>query len=321
MRVAFHLVDREGVREVRLDRASLEELAARADFYWLDLHGASTADIELLGEVFGFHRLAVEDATHFGQRPKIEAYDEEVFLVVYGAAPDEDSLVEVHCFYSDRFLITVRRDPCPAFREARDRHERWRHELAEPALVLHRVVDGLVDSFFPVLADVDDFIDAVEEGIFARPDQEQLRRVFGMKRRLVAFRKVISPARDLMAGVASGMTRLPAMTREAEHSFRDVYDHLIRLTDMIDSYRDLLTGVTDAYLSTVSNRLNEVMKQLALIATIFLPLTFVTGFFGQNFPWLIGHVGGLGWFLALGIGAQLVALGLLVVFFRRRGWF
>jgi magnesium transporter len=321
VRVAVHLIDRESVREFGLDRAGLEELAARRDFYWLDLHAPSAEEVELLGEVFGFHRLAVEDAIHFGQRPKVEAYDDEVFLVLYGAAPDEDSLVEVHCFYADRFLITVRRDPCPAFREARDRHERWRHELAEPALVLHRVVDGLVDSFFPVLADFDDFIDAIEEGIFARPDEHQLRRVFGMKRRLVAFRKVISPARDLMAGVANGLTPLPAMTREAERSFRDVYDHLIRLTDMIDSYRDLLTGVTDAYLSTVSNRLNAVMKQLALIATIFLPLTFITGFFGQNFPWLVTHVGGLGWFLALGIGTQLVALGLLVLYFRRRGWF
>jgi magnesium transporter len=142
-----------------------------------------------------------------------------------------------------------------------------------------------------------------------------------MKRRLVALRKVISPQRDLMASIASGLADLPGMSPDAERHFRDVYDHLIRLTDMIDSFRDLLTGASDAYLSTVSNRLNGVMKQLAVIATIFLPLDFVTGFFGQNFPWMVEHIGGLGWFIALGIGSQVATLAVLLLYFRRRGWF
>lgn len=317
----YHLIDAGGAAGFTLDRASLEALRARPDFYWLDLHGPSAEEVELLGGVFGFHPLAVEDATHFDQRPKLEQYDDFVFLVAYGAAPDEDSLVEVHCFYSERYLVTVRRDPCPAFRDVRERHARRPAELAEPARVLYRVLDALVDSFFPLLSDVDDFIDAVEEGIFTSPDQEQLRRIFLMKRRLVSLRKVISPQRDLMASVASGVVDVPGATPDAERHFRDVYDHLIRLTDMIDSFRDLLTGATDAYLSTVSNRLTVVMKQLAVIATIFLPLTFVTGFFGQNFTWLVDHVGGIAWFLALGIGTQLAAVALLVVYFRRRGWF
>jgi magnesium transporter len=121
----------------------------------------------------------------------------------------------------------------------------------------------------------------------------------------------------LMGGIAE----LPGLADEDERYFRDIYDHLIRISDLIDSYRDLLTGAMDVYLSTVSNRLNSVMKQLTIIATIFLPLTFITGFFGQNFDWMVGHIGSLPVFLGLGIGSELIALLVLLAFFKRRGWF
>ena len=317
-----HLIDRGGAQDVGVDRALLERLAGEKGFWWLDLHGPTDELLGLLGEVFGFHPLAIEDAMNFGQRPKLDEYDDFVFLVVYGAAPDEDDLVEIHCFYSERYLVTVRRDDCPAFAEARERHERRPDRLREPALALYRVVDGLVDSFFPLLSTFDEFIDAVEEGIFTQPDQEQLRRIFLMKRRLV------SSAAGRRAGARPrgqhrerGRSSCRAASAESERSFRDVYDHLIRLTDTIDSYRDLLTGAVDAYLSTVSNRLNDVTKQLALIATIFLPLTFITGFFGQNFTWMVDAVGGETPFWVLGVGLQLLAVIALLVYFKRRRWF
>jgi len=316
-----HLIDPGGATDVGVDRGLLERLRREERFWWLDLHSPTEEVLGLLGEVFGFHALAIEDATSFGQRPKLEEYDDFVFLVVYGAAPDEDDLVEVHCFYSDRFLVTVRRDDCPAFAEARERHGRRPDRLREPLLVLYQVVDGLVDSFFPLLTTVDEFIDAVEDAIFTAPDQEQLRRIFLVKRRVVALRRIVAPQRDLVASLASGVAALPGHSAESERLFRDVYDHLIRLTDTIDSYRDLLTGSVDAYLSTVSNRLNDVTKQLAVIATIFLPLTFLTGFFGQNFRWLVDVIGGEVDFWVLAVGLQVVALAGLLVLFRRRGWF
>jgi magnesium transporter len=318
--VRAHLIDRDGAEDVTIDRDLLERLRAQRG-WWLDLHSPPDDALALVGETMGFHPLAIEDAVNFGQRPKIEEYDEFVFLVVYGAAPDEDDVVEIHCFYTERFLVTVRRDDCPAFAEARERHRRRPARSAEPALVLHQLIDGLVDSFFPLLSTFDEFIDAVEEGIFTRPDQEQLRRIFLAKRRLVQLRRVVAPQRDLVASLASGVLDLPGQTPESERFFRDVYDHLIRLTDTIDSYRDLLTGAVDAYLSTVSNRLGDVTKQLAVIATIFLPLTFVTGFFGQNFAWMVDAVGGELDFWLLGVGLQVVTLAGLFVLFRRRGWF
>ena len=315
-----HLIDRSGPRTIAFDRQGLEELRSSAQFFWLDVREPAPEDVELIGSIFGFHPLSIEDAINFGQRPKLDDYDDYVFLVVYGQAPDEDNLVEVHCFYSEKLLITIRRDHCPAFSEVRERQARRRDPLADPVLVLYRVVDGLVDSFFPLLADFDDLIDAIEEGIAERPDDEQLRRIFRLKRDLVRLRKVIAPQRDLAAGMASGIQQLPGSTTESERAFRDVYDHLIRLTDQLDSYRDLVTGVMDVYLSTVSNRLNAVMKQLTVLATVFLPLTFITGFFGQNFAWMVRSVGGEAAFWTLGVALQLGVAVALVGMFRRRGW-
>jgi magnesium transporter len=292
----------------------------RAGFFWLDLDRPEPEDFTILREAFGFHPLAVEDSEHFQQRAKIEEYDDFVFLVVYGASPDDDRLVEVHCFYSERFLVTVHRDDCPAFAEVRRRYQQ-RDGPDRPSLLLYRIVDGLVDSFFPILADFDDRIDELEDQIFRDAGEEQLQEVFRMKRLLVGMRKAVTPQRDAFAALTAGAAQLPGLAEEDERYFRDVYDHLIRISDLIDSYRDLLSSAMDVYLSTVSNRLNAVMKQLAVIATIFLPLTFVTGFFGQNFGWLVGHIGGEAGFLVLGIGLELATVVFLMVFFKRRGWF
>jgi magnesium transporter len=132
---------------------------------------------------------------------------------------------------------------------------------------------------------------------------------------------VIEPQRDLVATIVNGSAELPGSTLEVERSFRDVYDHLIRLTETLDSYRDVVTGVIDLYNSTVSQRQNAIVKQLTAIASIFLPLTFITGYFGQNFAWMVDAVGGQVAFFVLGLGLQVVALLLLLAFFKHRGWF
>ena len=153
------------------------------------------------------------------------------------------------------------------------------------------------------------------------PTDAQLQEIFRMKRLLVGLRKAITPQRDMFARVMGGVADLPGLNEEDERYFRDVYDHLIRISELIDSYRDLLTSAMDVYLSTVSNRLNAVMKQLAVIATIFLPLAWLTGFFGQNFGYLVRSIGSWEAFLGIGVGTELVALTILLAFFWRRGWF
>jgi magnesium transporter len=316
-----HVVHEEQVGELHLSRESAERLLASGSFFWIDLHRPTEGDFAILRDVFGFHPLALEDSEHFGQRAKLDDYDDFVFLVVYGAVADEDRLVEVHCFYSERFLVTVRRDDAPAFTEVRRRYQKRKAPIDDPAQLLYRIVDALVDSFFPVLADFDDRIDELENETFMNASDEQLQQIFAMKRLLVGMRKAVTPQRDLFASLMGGVAELPGMTAEDERYFRDIYDHLIRISDLIDTYRDLLTSSMDVFLSTVSNRLNVVMKQLAVIATIFLPLTFITGFFGQNFSWMVGHIGGWPLFVGLGIGSEVVTVALLVTFFKRRGWF
>ncbi len=274
----------------------------------------------MLHEVFGFHPLAVEDAVHFDQRPKLDAYDDFVLLVAYGANADKDGLVEVHCFLSERFLVTVHRDDCPPFEALRRRAARKRSIAAQSAIALHGVVDALVDSFFPELSKLDDRIDALESAVLRRPTDAQLQEIFHLKRRLVRWRKIITAQRDLFTSVVAGAVRLPGMNAETERYFRDVYDHLIRISDLIDSYRDLLTGAMDLYLSTVSNRLNEVMKRLTIIATIFMPLTWITGFFGMNFDALVSGVAGWPMFVVLGLLTQVVVAVAMLAVFRRHGW-
>jgi magnesium transporter len=316
-----YVVDDGGTGEVRLDRGSAEELLARGRFFWLDLDRPGTADFAVLRDVFRFHPLAVEDSEHFGQRPKIEDYDNFAFVVLYGASPDEDRLVEVHCFYSEHFLITVHRDDCPAFAEVRRRYQERGEPIGRPSLLLYRIVDGLVDSFFPMLADFDNRIDELQNEIFLQTSDAQLQEIFQMKRLLVGMRKVMSPERDTFAKVIGGVANLPGLTDEDERYFRAVYDHLIRISDLIDSYRDLVTSALDVYLSTVSNRQNAVLKQLAVIATIFLPLSWLTGFFGQNFGFLVRSIGRWETFVGVGIGTELIAVVVLLSVFKRRGWF
>jgi magnesium transporter len=310
-----------GAERLEFTRKIAESLLSGGRFFWLDLPQPTEGDFEVLRDVFEFHPLALEDSEHFGQRAKLDDYDDFVFLVVYGAVPDEDRLVEVHCFYSERYLVTVHRDDAPAFAEVRRRYQKRNKQVENPALLVYRIIDGLVDSFFPILADFDDRIDELENQIFLQAKEEQLQEIFAMKRLLVGMRKAVTPQRDMFAGLMGGVAELPGMTQENERYFRDIYDHLIRISDLIDTYRDLLTGAMDVFLSTASNRLNVVTKQLAVIATIFLPLSFITGFFGQNFGWMVVHIGGWPLFLGLGIGTELVALAILLVFFKRRGWF
>jgi magnesium transporter len=315
-----YLIAKDG-SAATMDSQSVRHLLDEGELLWLDLYRPDADELGLLTTVFGIHQLAVEDAEQFGQRPKLEDYDDFTQLIAYGVEDAGESLVEVHCFYSERYLVTVRHGDCAAFAEVRARLGHGpRPKPISRLLLLHHILDELTDGFFPVLSTFDDRVDQLQDEIFAKPTDEQLSELFTRKRWLIGVRKVITPQRDLIASLVSGVTDLPGMTREIERYFRDLYDHLIRISDLVDSYRDLLTGSMDAYLSTVSNRLNVVMKQLTVIATIFLPLSFITGFFGQNFAWMVQRIGGLPAFLVIGLGGELAVVAGMLVLFRRRGW-
>jgi magnesium transporter len=312
-----------------IDEAKIKDHLKRDHFFWMDLTSPSHADLAKLGELFGFHPLALEDVEHEHERPKLDNYGDYVFLVFYGAwrqdatehsalQTEHSALHEVDMFVSGHYLITLHRDPLPPLDD--QRKQLAGRVLHSEQFLLYRVLDALTDSFFPILAEIDEELDDLESAVLENPTDQQLQRLFSLKRELIAMRKVVTPQRDLFASSVEDIAELPGLELDERDYFRDIYDHLIRISDLIDSYRDLLSGATDLYLSTVSNRQNDVMKQLTIIATIFLPLAFITGFFGQNFGYMVNHIrsGAVFWFV--GVGSMAATALSLLVFFRRKGW-
>jgi magnesium transporter len=306
-----------------IDEQKIKKLLEEDQFFWLDLDDPSDEDIRRLGHIFDFHPLALEDTRYFHQRPKLDDYGDYALLVFYGG-PEKtseqlDDLREVHMFVSGKYLITVHRAPLPELHEERNKIDG--RAIHSEQFVIYRILDALTDSYFPPLGRIDDEIDELEDAMIAGPSNEQLDRIFALKRALVHMRKIVTPERDLFASAIDQVAELPGLTLDERDYFRDVYDHLIRISDLIDSYRDLLSGATDLYLSTQANRQNEVMKQLTIIATIFLPLTFLTGFFGQNFAWLVRNISAEWVFWVFGVGGLLFSCVLLGVYFWRKRWF
>jgi magnesium transporter len=301
-----------------VDDRAIDELTARREFFWLDLVDPSPEQLGALAKRFGWHPLALEDMQKRGQRPKLDGYGDHMLLVFFGARQvghDAPAVIEVHLVVSGDWVVTVHDGRCSELDElrARLRADRTKGEQ----FVVYSILDTLTDTFFPVLEAIDDAIDELEDAIVLGPNDEQLQRIFHLKRSLVTLRRIVTPQRDLAARTISDIAELPGLDPGTRDYFRDVYDHLIRVSDMVDSYRDLLTGAMDVYLSTVSNRTNVVMKQLTLVATIFLPITALTGFFGQNFGWLVLHVRSLWAFMAFGVGGIVLSCAILLVWFRR----
>jgi magnesium transporter len=305
-----------------IDSRAIDELIARGEFFWLDLVDPGAEQLDELARRLGWHPLALEDVQKRGQRPKLDGYGDHMLLVFYGAREvglDAPNVIEVHLVVSGDWVVTVRRGGCSELDELRRRLPA-NHEQGEQ-FVVYRILDTLTDTFFPVLESIDDAIDELEDAIVLGPSDEQLQRIFHLKRSLVTLRRIVTPQRDLAARTIDDLAELPGLDPGTHDWFRDVYDHLIRVSDMVDSYRDLLTGAMDVYLSTVSNRTNVVMKQLTLVATIFLPITALTGFFGQNFGWLVLHVRSLWAFMAFGVGGIVLSSAILFVWFRRSRFF
>jgi magnesium transporter len=301
-----------------IDREAIAGLLQRDEYFWLDLTDPGADEVAALGEVFSFHPLALEDLVKRGQRPKLDDFGDYMFLVYYGAIAAADGKVEleeVHAFLSGGYIVTSHQHRCAVLEEARQRFDAQQPRSEQ--FVVYRVLDGLTDSFFPILERLDERMERLDGEIFERPDPAQLEEITDLRRQLVALRRVVTPQRDLLARGVDDILEIPGLEADSRNYFRDVYDHSIRISDQIDSYRDLLAGSRDAYLSVVSNRLNQITKQLTVVATIFLPLSFIVGFFGQNFRWLVVNIDSAGAFFVLGIGSLVLSVIGLLVWFRR----
>jgi magnesium transporter len=296
-----------------VDPGVLEELQSREQFFSLDLDDPDSKEIAALGAILGLHELAVEDTQEFGQRPKADTYGEQLLLVYYGARLDRDGTpvpVEVHLHVSSRYVITVHRDRCRQFDLIRELFKR--EAPSDEGTVIYKVIDALTDSIVDVLEHVADQVEDFEGELFRRPRARDRDRMAVLKRSLGPVRRVVVTQRQMFGRAVEDIIALPGMSREASAYYRDVGDHLARAGDDLDATRDTLQGMLETYS-------NEVQERLTIVATIFLPLTVITSFFGQNFAWLINHIGSAWAFWGLGIGGLLVSCCAIVVWLIRSG--
>lgn len=317
-RVPWTLVHADGTAAEGVDIAEVETRLASGEHFWLDIGHPEAGELEALAEKLALHRLARDDLGVYGQRPKADDYPGHTLLVLFGATHDEDTLVEVHAVVAEAWLLTVHTEACPAFIDLRKR-TMLGGPLPSTAVLMNRTADALADSFYPELERLDDRVDELEHLVLGDSEEDLLSEVLGLRRQLVVMRRVLGPQRDVVARLAAGTIELPGADAETRLGFRAAQDELFRVTELIEAQRDLLTGALEVHLSTVSNRLNEVMRRLAAVSTVFLPITFLSGFFGQNFAYMVSNVDS-GAAFVLGTLLELaVAVG-VVVYLRIRRW-
>jgi magnesium transporter len=306
----------------------LEEAAARCGqggFVWLGLFEPGAEELAQVRDTFGLHELAVEDAQTFHMRPKIESYDQDVRLVIlrtarYDDAAEEVEFGEISVFLAPAFVITVRQGVASELRGARQRLEQ-RPELlaAGSSSALWAILDQVVDDYAPVVAGLEHDIDQIEATVFSGA-VAPTERIYSLRRHATDFYRAVHPLLSVVATVeraGDASALLPYL--------RDVHDHLLLVNEEVAAQRDLLGTVLEANMAVisveqtkVSVQQNATMEQLTILATVFLPLTFITGFFGQNFAWLVGRITGLTAFLIYGIGGLAVPLTLLFMWLRLR---
>ena len=288
----------------------------------VDLVDPSPQDFDRISEAFHFHPLAMEDAQTRHQRPKIDIYEDFFFLVFYAVREPPGEVYfdtqEIAIFIGSNYLVTVHQGPCV---EIEGTVKRWRENVPHgdhsgAAVLLYSILDSIVDNYFPVLDAVAERTDELEQKIFESSGHEALELIFQLRKNLLALRRVLAPERDLMGVIARRDVEL--LGEETSIYFQDVYDHVLRVTDAIDTYRDLLSGALDAYLSVTSNNLNQVMRTLTSWSIILMSLAVISGIYGMNFVHMPELSLSFGYYAAL---AGMFTLGAtLFAWFKRINW-
>ena len=291
-------------------------------FVWLDVQRPTQKDMQLLERCFSFHPLAIEDSMTTIQRPKIDRYDNYLFIVLHAAIlaahTDKATSLEVDSFVGENYVVTVHLKPIPSVSSTWERCIRNKGIMSRGSAYLFYVLaDALVDNYFPILEKLDKEIQKVEDSVFKDANSATLNKIFDLKENVLILRRILGPQRETMNFIARGGYE-PIIPTGLSIYFRDVSDLLARINDNLDAYRDLLTSAVDGYMSSTSNKLNEIMKVLTIIATIMMPLTLISGIYGMNFrfmpelQWRYGY-------LAI-VGVMLILAGGMLLFFKRKKW-
>jgi magnesium transporter len=305
-----------------LDRMSLRQaLESKKGVLWVDLEDPLPEEVEILGPaVFDFHPLAIEDCLHAQSRPKIDDYDDYVYLVFHAWKKAEDGvrLEEVDFFLGKNYVVSYHVEPRYSRSALADKIEKdAKLVLGHGAdMLLHQIFDLMVEKYTVVVDALDERVDALETEILENATDETLKKILVLKKDLQELFRMIRHQRDVMSSLSR--EGHPMITKKARTFFRDIYDHVVRAHDTVEGLRDEVAGARDAYLSMMSNRVNAVMKGLSLVATIILPLTFVTGIYGMNFRDMPLLNDPSGFWVTCSAMAALAAL--MFVWFRKNGW-
>ena len=295
---------------------------------WINVEGLHDVKlIEKVGKHFGFHPLALEDVLNCGQRPKLEDYGSYHFLVMKSLLRKEQELQieQISFFIGNNYVITFQEVPGDSFEAVRERirHGKGQIRRMGPDYLLYALIDALVDEFFPVLESYGERVEELEDVVILRPEPATLNEIHRIKRELLLLRRTAWPEREVINALQREEAHL--IRPETRVFLRDCYDHAVQVIDMIETYRDLASGLLEVYLSSISNRLNEVMKVLTIISTIFIPLGFIAGVYGMNFNPEASplNMPELNWYFGypMALGIMAVVAGALVIYFRRKGWF
>jgi len=289
---------------------------------WVDLDSATPEEARILSDVFHFHELAIEDAMSAAHHPKIESYGDYLYLILHGI----DFSAEDHCFQTKdvdfflgaQYLVTVHPGVSRTLGRINEACDRDHRLLGEgPGVLMYRIIDTMIDNYRPEVEELEVQLDELEDEVFENPDQRLARRILNFKKDVSSLRQVVLPQRDAVGRLAR---REFSLINEAlAYRFRDVHDHLVRLSDEAMFFQDRITSILDAHLAAVSNQLNSVMKVLTIFATLFMPLTVLTGMWGMNVP--LPHLPGgdtAQFWWVLGIMAAISVA--MLWFFRRKRW-
>jgi magnesium transporter len=322
-RIWYRAPDGQCVREFS-PQALREIVRSGEGTLWVDIDSRDRRQFGMLEHVFGFHPLAIEDVLNPATRPKIEEYPDHLFVVVRAVRFREETpedpydvhTYNIYFFLTKNVLVTAHAERSPSVSAVEERIVRSNDLLDRGAgRLMHGIMDATIDQFFPIMDQLDPFVDGIEERVFERFDQAAMQEIFKVKRLVLNLRRHLTPQRE----VFNALTNRPmsALPQDVQIYFRDIYDHVLRLTDSLDAYRELLTGTMDAYLTQVSNRLGRVTKGLSAIATVSIPFVIVSGMWGMNFDRIPLAGQPEGFWLMLVI--QLALGGLLLLLLRWRG--
>jgi magnesium transporter len=325
-KVKIYIIDYDETQFQEKEAEAVEECFPFKDkpsVTWINIDGVHQVEVmEKIGAHFGIHSLILEDIMHTVQRPKMEDFEDYIFVVVkmiyYDERENEIKAEQVSVILGTNFVISFQEKQGDVFDHVRERirKNKGRIRKMKPDYLAYTLIDTIVDHYFIVLEKLGEKIEGVEEELVTNPTSETLQTIHTLKRELIFLRKSIWPLREVISVLERGESTL--IDQSTGIYLRDVYDHTIQVIDTIETFRDMVSGMLDIYLSSMSNKMNEVMKVLTIIATIFIPLTFIAGIYGMNFkyiPELEWHWGYVAALVLMGI----IAFG-LVMYFRNKKW-